>query len=496
MAAVHHTASWPSLPSFPQNQGPDYFMYARPQHQHPHQPVRHVPHSPSVTFFGQASPSSSSSSSPGHQQASPPDRYRRGHRRSDASISSIRSVSAPCISITPQQQQQPQPQVNAVHRSWSSSSLPAVESSPKYPLHSPCSPEQYFYRQRQRQLQQQQTYQLSAPPPQPILRHPQWQQQPQQHPPPLRHGRQLSVDSVASSASRSSSGSSSSNNIAVEHRKSFTVERVLPAQSNRTSKSFGRFRKALSFISSDKSFNDSSKIESEVIEYHFGNTSIYDIKSMRKQVDSNNDDNDDDTASINSTASSVSKAWHKLGFRRSKSFSSNSDESVLREEVTTDVADVADVAAVATKDPAVAVVREVAVGSQNSARTHAVARKGILKKASSNSSNGVPITIMPVPELLSESLVISSASSSTSSISSGLTTPSQQSQAAAGVSFSPHIKVYNTWNPQDYDRKLQDPVPYASFSPWMIEQIKDEINMFKKMEMEIHESSRSNTCFY
>ncbi|KAK9451549.1 uncharacterized protein V1518DRAFT_17845 [Limtongia smithiae] len=72
---------------------------------------------------------------------------------------------------------------------------------------------------------------------------------------------------------------------------------------------------------------------------------------------------------------------------------------------------------------------------------------------------------------------------------------SRASSAPGGsVSFSPHIKIYATWNAGEYDRTKSD--PSASYPQWMIDQIKKEVNVYKTKEMEIHENSRCYTYLY
>ncbi|KAK9325891.1 hypothetical protein V1517DRAFT_126027 [Lipomyces orientalis] len=550
------------------------------------QTVRHVPHSPSfrqvpVTVPSYAFMQTPRAGSPGpapsppNQQpptvasrpvlpppapsptASSPDlshRYRRGHRRSEVSISAApRSVSAPTA-------------IPSLTRSWSSQSLPATPTEPSHkvnpPLVKPLSYHQSFPQQPALQHQQHQShpqhgimyspeqyYHMQRQSPAAVYgrtQSPVRQSQPRLEihhssrssssssvssisvEPPSRynapmHSRKASVASVASGDSRharhpsvdsvvstSSSGSRATSQLEqFELRSRLRPGSVVPMDRSgaeallvssaskpvsaptalepmrvvgKHEKKVSRFQKALSFIAPGSTHSGPTatpkEIEDEVIEYNFGNNSIYENRQRKA----------DDNLSIRSTASSVSKALKRISrFGGSKGASVKSDTSSIV------IDDGESVRLSNDEDQCNESVRKVALLKKVD-----FVPKSILKNA-----GGCQIEITTeeiLPGLTRESSLISYSSSSSSSLKGA----AQQQGAShrsmlshhSSVSFSPEIKIYTTWNSGEYDRKIPDAVPFSTYPLWMIAQIKEEINTYKKMEMEIHELSRGNTCFY
>ncbi|KAK9460546.1 uncharacterized protein V1516DRAFT_677000, partial [Lipomyces oligophaga] len=134
-----------------------------------------------------------------------------------------------------------------------------------------------------------------------------------------------------------------------------------------------------------------------------------------------------------------------------------------------------------------------------------IARTGFVPKSILKISTITPAE-NNLPELVRDSY--HSRSSSSNSVSMSMlaneggnlpchrSSPSQSSSSTTGspgVSFSPHIKVYDTWTAGEYDRKIADHA--VTYSQHVIDEIKREMNAYK-MEMEVHEESRCYTCFY
>ncbi|KAI6353547.1 hypothetical protein MCOR25_008951 [Pyricularia grisea] len=62
------------------------------------------------------------------------------------------------------------------------------------------------------------------------------------------------------------------------------------------------------------------------------------------------------------------------------------------------------------------------------------------------------------------------------------------------ATFSPRIVFYDTWPPQEYDRRGEI-ATCNRLTPMLAQQIKEELNSFK-MEMEVHENSKIYTHFF
>ncbi|PZD37176.1 hypothetical protein A1F97_07808 [Pyrenophora tritici-repentis] len=138
-------------------------------------------------------------------------------------------------------------------------------------------------------------------------------------------------------------------------------------------------------------------------------------------------------------------------------------------------------------------------------------KKGILKRAGTNSDSGSPV-LKPVDTVPN---VGSSRSSSPDTpktevtqsrnedyfakpprIHNGSTRslPTTPHGGMRNISFSPRIQFHDAWSPQDYDRR-GDIATCNRLTPMLAQQIKEELNSFK-MEMEVHELSKPHTHFF
>ncbi|RMZ68657.1 Immunoglobulin A1 protease [Pyrenophora seminiperda CCB06] len=138
-------------------------------------------------------------------------------------------------------------------------------------------------------------------------------------------------------------------------------------------------------------------------------------------------------------------------------------------------------------------------------------KKGILKRAGTNSDSGSPV-LKPVDVIPN---VGSSRSSSPDTpktevaqtrnedyfakpprIHNGSTRslPTTPHGGMRNISFSPRIQFHDAWSPQDYDRR-GDIATCNRLTPMLAQQIKEELNSFK-MEMEVHELSKPHTHFF
>lgn len=83
----------------------------------------------------------------------------------------------------------------------------------------------------------------------------------------------------------------------------------------------------------------------------------------------------------------------------------------------------------------------------------------------------------------------------------GIDEPIEAVQAVQAVakpkhhtSFSPRLVFYDTWTPEEYDRR-GEVATCNLLTPKLAQQIKDEINTFK-LEMDVHETSKMYTQFH
>ncbi|KAK9376087.1 uncharacterized protein V1513DRAFT_430360 [Lipomyces chichibuensis] len=521
-------------------------------------PVQSSPKQASPTMSSRpVFPSHSSSPASGSPDLS--QRYRRGHRRSEVSIGSApRSVSAPntipqpltrswssqSLMATPAEPSytanSPSMKPISYHQSFSQQLAPSLQQQQHQSLlqqgfsH---SPEQYYHihrqspaavygrtqspaRQSSRSSSSSSLSSMSLEPPS------RYNVQLQMH------SRKASVASVVSGDSRharhssiDSASTSSSNSRGTpqheysERRSRLSMASVVPmdrsgaevllaSNASKTTpapvhapqrlpiavqqeKKVSRFKKALSFIAPASTYSASTpvnvtEIEEEVIEYNFGNNSIYESRKSKE----------DDNMSIRSTASTVSKALKRISmFGGSKGGCAKSDSnSVMKIDHASSVLE--------SNDIAVQSAESDKEGEKKFAPLKKVdfVPKSILKNAGTGRIEVA--SEEPLPGLTRESSPVSQSSLSSSSLS-GVAQPQAASHRAtlsqhssSSVSFSPEIKIYTTWNSGEYDRKIPDTTSFSTYPLWMIAQIKEEINTYKMMEMEIHELSRSNTCFY
>ncbi|CAG8553208.1 9077_t:CDS:2, partial [Dentiscutata heterogama] len=63
------------------------------------------------------------------------------------------------------------------------------------------------------------------------------------------------------------------------------------------------------------------------------------------------------------------------------------------------------------------------------------------------------------------------------------------------LQFSSNILVHETWTPDDYDRR-SDQSTCNKLTPLLAQKIKQELNEFKLIEMQVHEDSKKNTHFF
>ena len=78
--------------------------------------------------------------------------------------------------------------------------------------------------------------------------------------------------------------------------------------------------------------------------------------------------------------------------------------------------------------------------------------------------------------------------------SSQRSSSSNSNHTHTGVTFSPRIIIYETYDPLEYDRHAE-PATCNRITPLLAQQIKEELNTLK-MEMEVHADSRIYTHFY
>ncbi|KAK9369548.1 hypothetical protein V1509DRAFT_619778 [Lipomyces kononenkoae] len=264
-------------------------------------------------------------------------------------------------------------------------------------------------------------------------------------------------------------------------------QRVVPKQDKKIS----RIKKALSFIAPASTSSTTANVTQaeQEIECNFSNnSSIYENRRNKG----------DDNMSIRSTASSVSKALKRMPwFTGSKPTGTKSDSSSVFLD---DVESVGEIFDIDNNDSAEQ--DDDSVKKFEPSKKVDFIPKSILKNAGSGQIEIASEESLPI--LTRESSLVSHSSSSSSSLkaagkpssATGSHRPTLSNHSTSSVSFSPEIRIYNTWNSGEYDRKIPDAVPFSTYPLWMIAQIKEEINTYKMMEMEIHELSRSNTCLY
>lgn len=116
-----------------------------------------------------------------------------------------------------------------------------------------------------------------------------------------------------------------------------------------------------------------------------------------------------------------------------------------------------------------------------------------------NSSDSIPLSVSPHPELMpraysSNSIAPRRTSRTGGMGSSGIPGATIISNPGSMVKFSSRIVIYDTYDCTDYDRRAEIST-CNRLNPTLARQIREELNSFK-MEMEVHESSRAFTHFY
>ncbi|TPX40181.1 hypothetical protein SeLEV6574_g06746 [Synchytrium endobioticum] len=64
------------------------------------------------------------------------------------------------------------------------------------------------------------------------------------------------------------------------------------------------------------------------------------------------------------------------------------------------------------------------------------------------------------------------------------------------LNFAETVEVLPTFRKSEYNRKPDGNATFRKLTPQMKVQIREELNNFKRHEMPVHETSRSNTCFH
>ncbi|KAI8375273.1 hypothetical protein EDC96DRAFT_496661 [Choanephora cucurbitarum] len=95
---------------------------------------------------------------------------------------------------------------------------------------------------------------------------------------------------------------------------------------------------------------------------------------------------------------------------------------------------------------------------------------------------------LPSPALSTVSTLSSSTTTNNTTISSTSTKKS--------LSFSPVIKLHETFSPSEYDRRCDTGATCQKLTPVLALQIKEELNQFKLNDMFVHVDSRQNTHFF
>ncbi|CAG8551204.1 4840_t:CDS:2 [Diversispora eburnea] len=74
-------------------------------------------------------------------------------------------------------------------------------------------------------------------------------------------------------------------------------------------------------------------------------------------------------------------------------------------------------------------------------------------------------------------------------------TPAPSTPTLKKLQFSSTILEHETWTREDYDRR-GDQTTCNSLTPSLAQKIKQELNQFKMVEMQVHEESKKNTHFF
>ena len=69
-------------------------------------------------------------------------------------------------------------------------------------------------------------------------------------------------------------------------------------------------------------------------------------------------------------------------------------------------------------------------------------------------------------------------------------------QVKSVLNFNEVVEVLPTFRSTDYNRKTDDSFTFKRLTPKLKQEIRDELNQFKREEMEIHSESAHNTAFH
>lgn len=64
------------------------------------------------------------------------------------------------------------------------------------------------------------------------------------------------------------------------------------------------------------------------------------------------------------------------------------------------------------------------------------------------------------------------------------------------LEFKDMVEVLPTYKAVDYNRKTDDSFTFKRLTPKLKQEIRDELNSFKREEMEVHNESIQNTAFH
>jgi hypothetical protein len=69
-------------------------------------------------------------------------------------------------------------------------------------------------------------------------------------------------------------------------------------------------------------------------------------------------------------------------------------------------------------------------------------------------------------------------------------------QVKSVLNFNEVVEVLPTFRANDYNRKTDDSFTFKRLTPKLKQEIRDELNQFKREEMDIHGESAHNTAFH
>ncbi|ORY29929.1 hypothetical protein BCR33DRAFT_745116 [Rhizoclosmatium globosum] len=74
--------------------------------------------------------------------------------------------------------------------------------------------------------------------------------------------------------------------------------------------------------------------------------------------------------------------------------------------------------------------------------------------------------------------------------------PDMDELASKNILFCETVEVHTTFRKSEYNRRPDGDVTFKHLTPQLKVQIRNELNTYKKNEMEIHEDAQQNTCFH